>query len=176
MVAYEWACRYPEEVAGLVLVNTSLGGLCPPWRRMRPAAAARVLSVFLSRDEAVRERRIFRLTSRRAELAENTVLAWTELARRQAVARMNALRQLVAAARFRARPLPAPVPVLLLASRRDDMVDPACSRAIAAALPGATLREHPDAGHDLPLDVPEWVLGAIAEWLPRRDRTKLLQI
>jgi hypothetical protein len=28
----------------------------------------------------------------------------------------------------------------------------------------AELREHPSAGHDLPLDDPAWVAGRIAEW------------
>jgi hypothetical protein len=38
------------------------------------------------------------------------------------------------------------------------------------------LREHPTAGHDLPLDDPDWVIGEIAQWLPRVPGTELLQM
>jgi pimeloyl-ACP methyl ester carboxylesterase len=87
----------------------------------------------------------------------------------------NVVRQLVAAVRYRADP-DLPVPLLVLASQNDRMVDPSASRAIAYRVPGATLKEHPSAGHDLPLDDPQWVLEQIAAWMPARaDRTRLLQ-
>ena len=71
-------------------------------------------------------------------------------------------RQLLAAACFRA-PDRCPVAALVLSSAGDRLVSPRCSRAIAEhwRLPH---RVHPDAGHDLPLDAPDWVAAAIAEW------------
>jgi pimeloyl-ACP methyl ester carboxylesterase len=94
------------------------------------------------------------------------------------VTRASAARQLLAAVRFR---LPAAaetaVPALVLVSDRDGMVSPSCSRAVARRL-GATVRAHPTAGHDLPLDDADWVVGEIAAWqgnvagaarAPRRD-------
>ena len=42
MVALEWARRHPGELAGLVVINSSLGGLTPPWRRLRLSAAWQV--------------------------------------------------------------------------------------------------------------------------------------
>jgi pimeloyl-ACP methyl ester carboxylesterase len=92
------------------------------------------------------------------------VTAWTELARAHPVRRSNAARQFLAAARYHPGPLSKPVPVLVLASARDGLVDPACSRAIVTALPGSTLEEHPTAGHDLPLDDPRWVVERIGGW------------
>jgi pimeloyl-ACP methyl ester carboxylesterase len=168
MVAYEWMRRHPGEVAGAVLINSSLGGLSPPWRRLRPAAAGTLLRASAITDPAARERRLFTLTSTRPEMADATVAAWAELARQQPVRRMTVVRQLMAAALYRARPLAPPVPaVLVLTARGDRIVDPACSRGLARSVAGATLQEHPTAGHDLPLDDPDWVLGAIARWLPR---------
>jgi pimeloyl-ACP methyl ester carboxylesterase len=165
MVAYEWARRHPDEVAGAVLINASAGGLSAPWRRLRLAAAAGLIAAAAATDLLARERRVFALTSSRPELRDETVPAWAELARRQPVRRMAVARQLAAAARYRIAPLPqgAP-PILLLAGRGDRLVDPGCSRALARALPAATLEEHPSAGHDLPLDDPAWVLDAIRRW------------
>ena len=70
----------------------------------------------------------------------------------------------MAASRYRlSRELP-PVPVLVLGSAKDRLVDPNCSIQLArqANLP---LKMHPDAGHDLPLDDPQWVVKSIKEWL-----------
>jgi pimeloyl-ACP methyl ester carboxylesterase len=74
------------------------------------------------------------------------------------------LRQLIAAARYRGPAVAPAMPVLLLASRGDRLVDVACSRAMAARFGGA-LVEHADAGHDLPLDDPRWVAERVRDWL-----------
>lgn len=51
----------------------------------------------------------------------------------------------------------------MLVSERDRLVNPACSRRLAEAT-GAVLEQHPQAGHDLPLDDPTWTVDAIARW------------
>ena len=76
----------------------------------------------------------------------------------------NALRQLLAAARYSAPEAPPPVPVLLLASARDQLVSPNCSRTLARRW-GVPLAMHPSAGHDLPLDDGPWVAAEIRRWL-----------
>ena len=164
MVAWEWARRHPAEVAALVLINSSLGGWSPPWRRLRLAAAGQLLAASATADPLARERRIHALNSNLPDQVELRAQAWAELARRQPVLRGNVARQILAAVRFSAEPAPD-VPLLVLASARDGMVDPSASRAIAARVPGARLKEHPTAGHDLPLDDPDWVIARIREWL-----------
>jgi pimeloyl-ACP methyl ester carboxylesterase len=171
MAAFEWMRRYPAEVAGAVLINTSLGGLSRPWRRLRFSAAVRLLRATAATDPRAREQRVFDLTSTRPDLAGVTVSRWAELAHQQPVRRINVARQLLAAARYRPRPFTRPIPaLLLLTSRGDRLVDPECSRALARAVPGATLLEHPSAGHDLPLDDPAWVLQAIASWHREQEK------
>jgi pimeloyl-ACP methyl ester carboxylesterase len=162
MVVDAWTRAHPGEVAGAVLINTSVGGLARPWQRVRPAAARQILVAIATTDPLARERRIYHLTSNRPERTAITVPGWAALAQRQPVSRANVLRQLLAAARHRAGP-PSPAPTLILASTQDRLVDPACSRALAAHL-GAPLQEHPTAGHDLPLDEPDWVVDRIREW------------
>ncbi|HXU81213.1 MAG TPA: alpha/beta hydrolase [Polyangia bacterium] len=165
MVAQEWLRAHPAELAGAVLVNTSAGGLGAPWRRVRPGAAWQIAAAMATRQSLPRERRIHALTSNHPDRAEAVAPLWAAIAQRQPVTRANVLRQLLAASRHRSTPGEAPgPPVLVLTSQRDRLVHPDCSRALAARL-HATLHEHSSAGHDLPLDDPEWVLDRIRGWL-----------
>jgi pimeloyl-ACP methyl ester carboxylesterase len=54
------------------------------------------------------------------------------------------------------------VPLLLLASRGDALVDPRCSLAIAQRW-ACEIAMHPWAGHDLPLDDADWVVQQVRE-------------
>jgi pimeloyl-ACP methyl ester carboxylesterase len=172
MIALEWMRRHPEEVAGAVLINTSVGGVSPPWRRLRPGAAWRLVRAAFARDAPARERHVYAFTSARPDREAEVLATWTELARTRPLRRATAARHLLAAGRFR---LTAPeemrdavdgsCPVLVLVGQRDGMVAPACSLALAERL-GAPVRVHATAGHDLPLDDPEWVIAHIAAFRP----------
>ncbi|CAN5897717.1 alpha/beta hydrolase [soil metagenome] len=167
MVAVDWATRDAASVAGCVLINTSLRGIAPWHWRLRPAnlfTLLRVASMPLS--AADKEATILKLTSHNAAAARAVLDAWTALRSGHPVSRLNALRQLLAAARARA-PLRAPrVPLLVLASRCDALVDSRCSQRLAARW-NAPIEWHPWAGHDLPLDDGRWVAERIAEWVVR---------
>jgi len=163
MVAIEWAVQAREEIDACILLNTSVGRFSPFWRRMQPRCYPVLLRSLLPGPVTARERAVHALTSARPP--DDAVLRrWVAYARSQPVSAANAVRQLVAAARFRA-PAQLPVPALVLASRGDRLVSPECSRALARAwkLP---LREHPTAGHDLPLDDPVWIVEQVARWWP----------
>ena len=162
MVAVAWAAAHPREVAGCVLINTSFAGLSPFYRRLRPASYPSLLGVLASGDARAREAAILRLTSRHAGPA--VLEHWVALRRRHPVTPGNALRQLAAAARFRLPAQCPAVPMLILSGRRDALVDPRCSQALASHWQLAQA-EHPDAGHDLPLDDGPWVAARIGEWL-----------
>lgn len=165
MVALAWAAAHPAEVAGAVLINSSFAGLSPFHRRLRPASYPILLGVLTGTDARARESAILRLTSARADPA--VLDAWVALRHDHPVSPANALRQLAAAARFRLPAQCPQVPLLVLSGRRDALVDPRCSAALAARwrLPHA---EHPAAGHDLPLDDGHWVAERIAEWQQAR--------
>jgi pimeloyl-ACP methyl ester carboxylesterase len=162
MVAVEWCARYPNDIDRAVLVNTSMRPFSRFHQRLRwqnyPALAAAALS------GAARERTILRLTSNRRGADQALLDEWNAIARSAPVARANAVRQLAAAARYRAPATPPAVPLLVLASRGDRLVDPCCSQRLAQAWQ-APLRLHPDAGHDLPLDDGAWVARMVADWL-----------
>ena len=164
MVAMEWARVAPAEVAACVLINTSVRPFSPFYQRLLPHNHTTLLRLALapgSPQDA--ERAILRMTSNRAQAHEPVVQEWAATRAQRPVSAANALRQLVAAARFTA-PAVAPIPqVLLLASEHDRLVDSRCSRALAHAW-HCPLALHPTAGHDLPLDDPHWVADQVRRW------------
>ncbi|AAU90518.1 alpha/beta fold hydrolase [Methylococcus capsulatus] len=171
MVALEWIARHPREIAGAVLINTSLSSLSPLYRRLNWRVWPEVVRALLTADVAARERAILRLTSRSAAEEPLRVLARAEVYRQRPIRKANVFRQLWAAAHYRPSAETPAVPVLVLGSRGDRLVCPECSEAIARHW-GLPLKMHPDAGHDLPLDDPAWTVEAILAWLgtgPERE-------
>ena len=165
MVAIDWAARDPHAVAGCVLINTSLRPFSPWYRRLRPATYPTLLRLALGpMSGARREAAILGLTSRNVAAAAAALEDWTLLRVKRPVSTANALRQLLAAARYRSPPQPPAVPLLVLAGRRDALVDPRCSAQLARRW-RADAAMHPSAGHDLTLDDGLWVAEQIGRWL-----------
>ena len=162
MVAKCWSEAHPEEVSAMVLINTSMRPTNPFHHRLRPANYAALMRMAFESDPARREETILRLTSARGAVPD-VLAAWSGYARQCPVSRVNALRQLLAAARFRANGAPVATRVLLLASSGDRLVNPQCSQTLAQAW-GAKLAEHSQAGHDLPLDDPAWLMQQVRDW------------
>jgi len=165
VVCLDWTSRHPGEVAACVVLNTSLRPFSAFYERIRPRNYATLLRVLLERDAHTRETAIFRLTGS-GEPRADIVSAWTRYATERPVSRGNALRQLVAAARYRAPAAPPAVPLLVLASAGDRLVDPGCSESLARRW-NVPIVVHPAAGHDLPLDDGPWVAAEVKRWLRR---------
>lgn len=165
MVAIDWAARHPGEIDGAVLINTSLRPFSPFYRRLKVANYRRLLMLVLrAASDREWERAILELTSRRAAAHDEVIDDWLAYRRENPVSTANALRQLCAAARYRA-PLAKPSPPLLvLSSQGDALVDGACSHQLAKRW-NLAHAVHPSAGHDLPLDDGPWVVRQIGDWL-----------
>jgi len=165
MVAVEWAGRYPEEIAGAVLVNTSMRPYSRFYQRLRWQNYAAIIGLLLrggtGRQER-QERLILRLTSNDAAVRAALLPRWLAYQRDHPVTRANALRQLWSAARYRAPAARPGVPLLILSGGGDRLVDPVCSQRLAQAWQ-AEHSQHPSAGHDLPLDDGDWVARTIAQ-------------
>ncbi|MFS2137938.1 alpha/beta fold hydrolase [Duganella sp. Dugasp56] len=166
MVAVEWASRYPAEVQRCVLINTSMRPFSRFHQRLRWQNYPGILGLMLRGGVERQERLILRLTSSKGDAAEREGLVqrWLGYQREFPVSRRNALRQLWSAARFRAPAARPAVPLLVLASAGDRLVDHRCSLRLAQHW-NAALEVHPGAGHDLPLDDGAWVAAAVAKWL-----------
>lgn len=164
MVALAWARRHAEEIAGCVLINTSVRPFSPFHQRLRPGNYHALLKRALRGGSAVEwEAMILALTSNLADDRASILDAWVALRRECPVTRRNALRQLWAASRYRADTKP-PARLLILASAQDRLVDPKCSRQLALRW-GTVFGEHLAAGHDIPLDDGPWVARQVRDWL-----------
>lgn len=158
MIAAEWARCFPQEVRALRLINTSFSNLSTPWSRMRAPAFFSLLGTFVSGQPL--EAAILNWTSNH----DQTVLApyWEAYAQTHPLSLRNALAQLLSASRYRG-PLSAPVAdVRCYNSHGDRLVNPACTAKIAQRWQ-VPLISHPDAGHDLPLDDPQWLINELVK-------------
>jgi pimeloyl-ACP methyl ester carboxylesterase len=164
MIGIEWMERYPEEIEHAVLINTSLRGFSPLMQRLRRENYLDILKSLVFHSSVERERFILELTSNLYPDKDALARKWAAYARVQPTTRMNALRQLLAAATYHA---PAARPhehVLLLQSLGDHVVDPVCTTRIAESWRWP-LVSHPSAGHDLTLDDGDWVIAQVQQWL-----------
>ena len=183
VIATAWAARHPQELAGAVLINTSM---CPspPQQRLRPHSLLPLLRLLLAAPGSLeREEAVLRLTRNLPQrdaaapaLTTPTALTtliteWAAWQRECPVSRANALRQVWADARWRAPRARPAVALLLLTSSAEALVDTGCSVQLARHW-GWPLVTHPWAGHDLPLDDAPWVAAQVGAWLasqPQRD-------
>ena len=162
MISIEWAQRFPNEVAGLVVANSST-----KWsgvhERMRLRNWPRGLKLAMAKDLESREAEILRMVSNNTEAQAKILKNWVDTARRHPVSTETLIRQLVAASQFEPPKRPPTMPTLLMASTKDRLVSVNCSRRLAEVW-GLPLLEHPWAGHDITLDDRGWVLDRLKEW------------
>lgn len=169
MVTVEWAHRHPQELQDAVLINTSLKPHSRMWHRLQPRWWPVIARLLIGRASPAQwEHTILSMTTRHPPDAEATLAHWLRLREAHPVKPINGLRQLWAAARYRAPRSAPPVPVLLLNGEGDRLVHPSCSTVLAERW-GAPIVRHPTAGHDLPLDAGPWVRQQVLHWLAQRQ-------
>ena len=165
MIGIEWLRQYPQECATAVLMNTSLKGLNPFYQRLRAANYWKIINgLFVTNDIRSRENSIFNLTCNQNKNRDTIINDWVSYASEHPVSKRNALRQLIAATKYRIPEQKPEPPILLLSSLADHLVNPQCSQSLALhwSLP---LKSHPTAGHDLTHDDAAWVCEGITKWL-----------
>jgi pimeloyl-[acyl-carrier protein] methyl ester esterase len=172
MIALDWVDAEPDLFRQLVLINTSsseVGGANDRFRfrilpemllnliRNRPEESERLIlstvSNRFSRNPANREPRL-------QTLYEDQV-RWRK---ERPVTRTTFVRQILSAAKYRlpnSRPKPE---TLLVSSNGDRLVTPECSERLALRL-GVPHLSHPWAGHDIPIDDPEWLARELGDWM-----------
>ncbi len=165
MVAADWAQHEPEEISGLVLVNSSMRPFSRTTERLRPSAwPTLALLAARWRSDTYAERVIHQLTCNNTVDREKDLAAWVQIRVSAPVRAGNAVRQLRAAAAFSVAASKPACPLLVLSSAADRLVHPSCSVRLANAWQAAH-QQHPWAGHDLPHDDPAWVCRQITDWV-----------
>lgn len=162
MIAIDWMSRYSEEINGAVLINTSARPLALFYQRLRWQIYPKILKMACY-SPAEKEAEILRLTSNRfqndAALLEN----WQQWQRQNPVSARSARNQFLAAMRFRLPSNPPQPRIFIVTSKADRLVDYRCSQQLAQYWQ-TSYQQHENAGHDLPLDEPEWLAQVIWQW------------
>lgn len=168
MVAWEWMRRYPADIGGAVLINTSFAGLSPIYQRLRWESYKNFAALATAGDIHERESRILQLISNRRDQHSRIVQSWVKIQKERPISLINSFRQIVAAATYRPDNVKPKQPVLLLNSQGDRLVSPLCSEAIHLKW-NLELRRHPWAGHDLTLNDGGWVVLQLKDWLAQQQ-------
>lgn len=164
MVAIEWMHRHRHEVTSAVIINSSMRDAGTLFDRLQPANYPAILkNLLLQRDPLAREQLILDISSNLYPHKQMLARKWYEYAITHPTGTRNALRQLLAAARYSAPKRRPHDCVLVLNSARDRLVSPICSERMAQRWQWP-LRTHPTAGHDLPLDDGNWIVQQIEQW------------
>ncbi|MGZ3774305.1 MAG: alpha/beta fold hydrolase [Pseudobdellovibrionaceae bacterium] len=169
MLTLEWAYAHPNEVAAVVLINSSLNN-SSIFKRMRPSSFMHILRTARVRDHVQREELVLRMTTSLLPQEKIKPIAevWGPRSLQYPLRPSNFLRQLFVAGQVKQRKDPPQVPVLILSSQNDKVVHPDCSKKIADTwkLPYMV---HPEAGHDLILDDPQWVLEQVETFIQKEN-------
>lgn len=166
-VALEWVHQYPSDFHGAILLSTSLKGICKDKERVRPEAKKQFVNIFLTNDVAEREREFLSINSNLNVGNDSLLTAWQEVQRNRPVSKMALLKQTVAGMVYKPAKTPPLVPVLLVGSKADKIVEEACFESVAKAI-DADLVLHETAGHGIPIDAPEWLAQVSNTWIEEK--------
>jgi pimeloyl-ACP methyl ester carboxylesterase len=160
MVALKWAELFPQDVESVTIINSSLKQLSPLYHRLLPNNYAKIFKAIGESDIQNQEKIILQLTSNKSNETQSYLKSFTNFATEHKILRFNIIRQLILANRIRITNFPN-IPLIIIVSENDRLVSSHCSKIIFKVL-GGSLHCHPSAGHDLPLDEPDWLLEILA--------------
>lgn len=164
MIAKQWSEKYPDDFKNMVLINTSFKGMNPIYHRLRPNAILQFLNIFLTPHVALREKKILDLVSNVKAKREETHPLWVKIQKESPVSRKSFINQIKAALKFSPASEKPKIRTLLVASKKDRLCDVLCTTKLSHKwdLP---LKLHQSAGHDLPMDDPDWLIKKINEFI-----------
>lgn len=168
MIALDWVDAEPNLFERLIVVNSSSSDVAAPLERFNIRILPKVMGALLRLKPEVSERLILEISSSRFKNNDPKILQYLKRQikgrRERPITRKTFVNQLIAATTFHLpseRPKPKTV---VFSSDGDCLVSPKCSVRLAERL-AANRITHPWAGHDLPLDDPEWLAYQTTEWI-----------
>ena len=163
MIATEWAQHYPHEIAEMHLINTSFKRFSAPWERMRPATLRQLLQVAITTrlNPAALEAAILNATVNQ-RIPPDILGEWIHFARQHPQGWRNTLTQIWSASRYNGYEQAPIRRTFIYTCQHDRLVSSRASERIADHW-RKPLHCHTTAGHDLPLEDPDWLLERIAQ-------------
>ncbi|MEV6109864.1 alpha/beta hydrolase [Streptomyces sp. NPDC051940] len=161
VIALELACRHPEAVAGLVLLEPPFRPREHPSRPMLRAVAGVIPLARFGRHEAAAERFLRWALARRngSSAYADAGPEWASEVRRQGPA---IVAEVAAGEKLGLDALAAlTTPVTIVVGGQSDRMFPAAARTLADTIPSATVTEVPESGHALPFDAAPAVADAV---------------
>lgn len=164
MIALRWAELYPAEVVGVYAINSSCQNVSKRRERFNFSEWKSLLNILLAKNILKKEQLVLKLTTNKLSFAQmkNISEYFEQVQKQNPVSKLSSLNQLIAASNFQIYSCPK-VPVTIIYSMGDRLVSPNCGVKLAELLKNVEVKIHPDAGHDLPLDDPEWLLAFLQE-------------
>lgn len=162
MIALSWVNKHKNDFEKIVTINSSAGDLSKIHERLSPEAIKKIALLFFKNNLIERERVILELTNNITPITDELVEQWASFGAEYPLKREVFLKQIYAASKFKV-PQTIKCPYLILVGAKDRLTNPVCSRYLAQHFSLKTV-EHPEAGHDLPLEAPEWIIEKILLW------------
>lgn len=163
MLALELARRYPEKCQSLVMINSSVKPVARFYQRLQLRAYPAFLKAWFHPLKQASEQQILGISTEKYQQDEALLDTWLSYRKSHPPSRLAAVKQILAAARYQAPPQKPLDRVLLIASRKDRIASYRCTEQLAEFW-GISPLIHATAGHDLPLDEPEWLLEHLVKW------------
>ncbi len=159
MIALNWCSRYPQDFSNVVTINSSDRLESSLFERLTPTAIKYLAKIVMDKNIRGKEKKVLEVTTNLVDINKDLLDYFEMIGKNSGMTVPLVIRQLWAAFRFRA-PRKLVTPYLVLTSKGDQFVKYHCSEKLAKKY-GARLRVHDTAGHDIPMDDPNWVIEQI---------------
>ncbi len=156
MIATKWNEMYPQDLEQTYLVCTSSASYSKLWDRFKLQNYPKVLEMTLPHSAEKHEKVILSLIVNNEKKRMQVLPSMIAHSKECPVSRENFVRQLLAASKAHF-PKASPGKIKLIGSYADQLVSAQCTLVIAKAW-GVEPVMHTKAGHDIPVDDPEWLL------------------
>ncbi len=159
MIAIKWAELYPNEVKTVVAINSSFSQFSNFYDRLNPVNYLNFLRATITVNLKLREKLILDMTSNNHARTHSFIEEFAAFSVSHPFRFLNLIRQLILAKNIKVN-LPLLTPVKIVCSKKDRLVKVNCSISLGKYF-CTDLIVHPNAGHDIPLDDPEWLVHQI---------------
>lgn len=161
MVVMKWVEKYSHDFESAIIINSSAKDLSPIKDRLQLQIWKDIIRTPFISDLVKRERNILSFTSNLRSDWELDEIAsfYAQESKKRPMSLENSLRQLLWAAGAKS-PKTLPIKAIFIASKGDKLAHFSCSERLADKLNKEVIL-HENAGHDLPLDAPEWLIEKV---------------